>query len=78
MEYFSNMCVVILDIIWIDWYIIKLDDYTHINHIKEDVIHKSLESGWSIGESEWYNKLFKWSIAGLECGFPLISIYNAD
>ena len=39
-------------IVGVDENIIQVDNNTDIKHVGEDIVHKSLKSGWSIGESE--------------------------
>ena len=50
-EYLSDMFAVKV-LVGVDEYIIKVDDYANVEHVREDIVHKSLKSGWSIGESE--------------------------
>ena len=77
-EYLSDMFAVKVLVVRVDEYIIKVDNYTNVGHIGEDIIHKSLKSGWSVGESEQHDQPFKQPVTGSECGFPLITFGNAD
>ena len=54
--------------------IVEVYNYTNIQHIAEDVIHKSLKGGGSIGKSEWHYQPFKGAIASAKGGFPFIAI----
>ena len=48
------------------------------NHICKDVVHKGLESGWSIAESKEYDGWFEESERSDECAFPLVFVPNAN
>ena len=65
-------------IIRIDEDVIKVDDNGNVNHVGKDVVHKTLESGRSVGETERHNQPFKGPVASLECGLPFVSVSNAD
>ena len=49
-----------------------------MQEITEDVVHEMLESCGSIGKSEGHNEPFKRTVAGLESGFPFITVCNTD
>ncbi len=72
------MLLVCFHIVGVDEDVVKIDDNTNIEHIGEDVVHESLERSWGIGKSERHDLPFKRSIAGSECGFPLITFGYAD
>ena len=58
-EYLSDMFAVKVLVVGVDEYIIKVDNYTNVEHVGENIVHKSLKSGWSVGESEWHDQPFK-------------------
>ena len=51
-EYLSHMFTMEFWIVGVDEDIIQVENNTDIKHVGEDIVHKSLKSGWSIGESE--------------------------
>ena len=58
--------------------IVKVYNYTNIQHIAEDVIHKSLKGSGSVGKSEWNYQPFKRAIASAKGGFPFVAIHYAN
>ena len=54
--------------------IIKVYYYVNIQHVAEDVIHKLLKRGRSIGKSEWNYQPFKGAVASAEGSFPFVAI----
>ena len=58
--------------------IIKVYYYTNIQHVTEDVIHKSLKGGGSIGKSKQNYQPFKGAVASAKGGFPFIAIRYAN
>ena len=58
--------------------IIEVYYYTNIQHVAEDVIHKSLKSGRPIGKSEWNYQPFKGAVASVKGGFPFVTIHYAN
>ena len=58
--------------------IVEVYNYTNIQHITEDVIHKSLKGGGSVGKSERYYQLFKRAVASAKGGFPFVTICYAN
>ena len=77
-EDLMDMLLVFRRVIGVDEDVIKVDGDINIEEVAEDVIHESLESSWSIGQSEGHNKPFKRSIASPECHLPFITFRNAD
>ena len=51
-KYFADMFSVKFFVVGIDEDVVEVNDYADIEHVGEDVIHESLKSGWSVGESE--------------------------
>ena len=58
--------------------IVKVYNYTNIQHIAEDVIHKSLKGGRSIGKSERNYQPVKRAVASAKGGFPFVAIRYAN
>ena len=48
------------------------------NHISKDMIHESLESGWSIAKVEEYNCRFKQAKRGDKGCFSLVQFLDAN
>jgi len=61
-EYFLNMPVIFGHVIWVDDYIIQMDHNTDIQKVGKEIVYKLLEGYGSIGKTERYYKLLKWSI----------------
>ena len=51
-EYLPDMFAMEFWIVGVDEDIIQVDNNTDIEHVREDIVHKSLKSGQSIGESK--------------------------
>jgi hypothetical protein len=51
-EYFLDTFTMEFQIVRVDEDIIQVDNNTDIEHVREDIVHKSLKSGWSIGKSK--------------------------
>src|SRR5882672_1672264 len=49
-EYFPNMSFVLGNVVGIDEVVVQIDDDNDVNHIHEDVVHKSLKSCWCISK----------------------------
>ena len=77
-ENLGDMLLMVCRVIGVDEDVIEVDDHMNIQEVTKNVIHKSLEGRWSIGQSEWHNKPFKGTIAGVECGLPFVTFRNAD
>ena len=71
---FLDMNLVLGHVVRVYEDIIEVYYYTNIQHVAEDVIHKSLKSGGSIGKSERNYQPFKGAIASAKGGFPFIAI----
>ena len=71
-EYFLNVEFVLGNVVGIDEDVVQIYDDYDINHICEDVIHKSLKSGGCISKPfRHYQPLG--TVVGLECSLPFIS-----
>ena len=75
---FLDVNLVLGHVVRIYEYIIEVYYYTNIQHVTEDVIHKSLKSGGSVGKSEWNYWPFKGAIASVEGSFPFVTICYAN
>ena len=78
MEDLADMLLVFRRVIGVDEDVVKVNGNINVEEVTEDVIHESLESGRSIGQSERHNKPFKGSIASPECRLPFVTFRNAD
>src|SRR5882672_7685650 len=77
-EYFPNMSFVLRNVVGIDEDVIQIDDDYDVNHIHEDVIHKSLKSCWCISKPFRHYQPLERTILGSECSLPFISRHNLD
>src|SRR5882672_1884492 len=72
-KYFSDVSLVFGNVVRVDEDVIQIDDDNDINHVREDVIHKPLESCRSISKPFRHYQPLKRSIASLECSLPFSS-----
>jgi len=72
-EYFPNVEFVLRNIVRIDKDVIQIYDDYDVNHIRENVVHKSLKSGRCISKPFRHYQPFKGTIAGSECSLPFVS-----
>jgi hypothetical protein len=56
----------------IDQYVIKINNNTYIQEVKEHCMHKSLKGGWGIPETKGHYSLLKGPITTIKCHFALI------
>src|SRR6266850_5428867 len=77
-EYFLNMSFVLRNVVRIDEDVIQIDDDYDVNHIREDVIHKSLKSCWCISKTFRHYQPLERTILSLECSLPFVSRCNPD
>ena len=54
-EYLLDMFTMEFQIVGVDEDIIQVDNNSDIKHVGEDIVHKSLKSGRSIGKSKRHN-----------------------
>jgi len=59
LEYFFYMSVMFRHVIQVDEYIIQINHDTDIQKVRENVVHKLLESYRSIGKTEQHYRPFK-------------------
>src|SRR5882724_1970933 len=72
-KYFSDVSLMFGNVVQVDEDVIQIDDDNDINHVCKDVIHKLLESCWSIGKPFRHYQPLKRSIASLEGSLPFVS-----
>jgi len=56
----------------------KFVTYSYIKKARENVIHEILEDSGSIGKTKRYDRPFKGSIVGIECGLLFVTFSNVD
>ena len=78
LEYFFNMLVMFGHVIQIDKYIIQIYHDIYIQKVRENVVYKSLKSYGSIGKTEEYYRLLKWSITCPKDSLPFIIVSDAN
>src|SRR5882724_12671909 len=78
LEYFLNMGLVLGHIVGVDEDVIQIDDDCDINHVCENIIHKSLKGCRCIGMPFRHYRPFERAISCCECSFPFVSGCNSD
>jgi len=78
MKYFLNVSFVFRNVVRIDENVIQIYDDNDINHICEDVVHKSLKSCWSISKPFRHYQPFEGTVMGPEGSLPFISRCNLN
>ncbi|KAJ4491757.1 hypothetical protein C8R41DRAFT_833041 [Lentinula lateritia] len=78
----KNLLDVFLVFFWrirVDQNIVQVDDDTNIEHVREDVINKPLESRRrGVCKAERHNLPFVRAIAGPKGGLPFITFSDSD
>src|SRR5882724_6893496 len=77
-KYFLNMNFVFGNVVGIDEDVVQIYDEYDINHICENVVHKSLKSGRFISKPFRHYQLLEGTIRGLECSLPFVSRCNPN
>src|SRR5467141_20297 len=72
-KYFSDMSLVFGNVVRVDEDVVQIDDDNDVNHIHEDVIHKLLESRWSISKPFRHYQPLERSIVSSESSLPFVS-----
>jgi hypothetical protein len=67
----------VLFIFGIDENIVQIYDDEDVSHVAEYVVHEVLESGGSVGHSEWHYQVFERSVTSSESGFPFMTFSYA-
>ena len=57
---------------------VEVNGDANVNHVMEDVVHKTLESSRGIGEAKWHHHPLKKTIACLKRSFPFITVGDLD
>src|SRR5882724_8584081 len=78
MKHFLNMSFVFGNVVRIDENVIQIYDDNDINHIHEDVDHKSLKSCQSISKPFRHYQPLEGTVMGPEGSLPLVSGYNPN
>src|SRR5467141_3038742 len=78
LEYFLNMSFVLGNVVRIDQDVVQIDDDYDVDHIHEDVVHKSLKSCWCISKPFRHYQPVKGTVSGSECTLPFVSRCNLD
>ena len=47
-QYLFDVAPVLCDIIGVDQDVVQVDHYTHIQEVREHVVHEALEGSWSV------------------------------
>src|SRR5436853_914133 len=58
--------------------IVKVYDYTHIDHIPEYIIHHILECSGSVGQAERHDQILIMTISRPECCLPFVAFLDPD
>jgi len=72
-KYFLNVSFVFRNVVGIDENVVQIYDDNHVDHICEDVIHKSLKSCWSISEPFRHYQPSEGTIMGPEGSLSFVS-----
>src|SRR5882672_2415771 len=72
-KYFSDVSLMFGNVVRVDEDVVQIDDDNDVNHVREDVVHKPLESRWSISKPFRHYQPLERSIASSECSFPFVS-----
>jgi len=72
-EYFPHMEFVLRNVVRTGEDVIKIYDDYDIDHICENVVHKSFKSGRCISKPFRHYQPLEGTIVGLECSLPFIS-----
>src|SRR5882724_2976093 len=72
-KYFLDMFLMLSNIVGINEDVVQIDDNTNVDHIHENVIHKSLEGCGGISKPFRHYQPLERPISGSECSFPFFS-----
>ena len=75
---FAHMLSMLVRVLGIDQYVVQVYDHAHVQHVLEDIIHKTLKRCWSVRKAIVHDLEFIRTVASAKSGFPFISISNAD
>ena len=77
-EYLVDVPYMLFFRVRIDEDVIKVYQHAYIEQVAEDVIHKTLKSSGCICKSERHDMPFEGAIAGVESGFPFVTLSDMD
>ena len=77
-KYFPDMFLVLGDIVGIDENVVQIHDDTNIEHVGENVVHKSLEGCWCISKPFRHYQPFERAISGSKSHLPFFSSGESD
>ena len=77
-EYLTDVPYMLFFRVRIDEDVIQVYQHAYIEQVTEDVIHKMLKSSRRICKSKRHDTPFKRAIAGMESGFPFITLMDTD
>ena len=77
-ENFTNMFGMIGRVGRVDQDVVEVNDDGNIQEVTKNVVHKTLEGGGCIGESERHNCPFKRAVASAESSLPFITFSYAN
>src|SRR5467141_1376018 len=72
-KYFSDVSLMFDNVVRVDEDVVQIDNDYDVNNVREDVVHKPLESRWSISKPFRHYQPLKRSIASSECSLPFVS-----
>ena len=76
-EYLPDMFAVFGRVIGVDKNIVQINNHGHVHHVGEDIVHKPLESGRSIGKTKRHHQPFERPVPGTERGLVFVTRCNA-
>ena len=77
-KHLVNVILVLGRIVGEDEYVVRINNHTHIQHVLEDIVHKSLKGGQSICESIMHDKKLIGSVSCAKGGLPFVSVCDAN
>src|SRR5882724_4598994 len=77
-EYFPDMFLMLGDIVRINEDVIQIDDDTNVDHVSENVVHKSLEGCGSVSKPFRHYQPLKRPVSGSKSRLPFFSSGKSD
>ena len=72
------MLGVLVRVLRIDQYVVQVYDHAHVQHVLEDIVHKTLKRCWSVHKAVVHDLEFVRTVVSAKSGFPFVSIGNVD
>ena len=72
-KHFSNVVFVLGNIVGIDEDVIQVNDDNDVDHVREDVVHESLEGCECISKPFRHYHPLERTVMGSECSLPFVS-----